>query len=497
MNTRTRFAVVCAVVLLATTASHSQDLPSYSLTLEGPASYSGCSAEVDISSKYTAFVTESDNPDPDNKGGAQGWSISVASVGITIDEITDEGTDAAAKFAGGFVQAGTTDRAGEGSECDGLNGAVQAYVLSFTMPITLDPNATSSIAVLICSGTAVVPDVPSEVASLFFADGCQGPGQPVGNAVTWDGATVNPEKGSLSIEVGGHGDCHGDGPLSLVFANAESPDPDASPVLDVLTNEQGFEGTSQLVASIRSDLPGTGVQGWSLSSAASGGDVAIVGVTTEGTDGAGRFAGGFDATELSTRSGEGSECDGLLGAVSAVVLSFTMPITLDPVGEESVLILELEPTIAIEVPEGENPQIISGTVSFVDGCQGAGQPVSNVATVDGETRDFVFLPSVDVSFITPPPPPLLGPYVLCDANSDALVNLADAVWVVNALVRGGDPFACLIAADCNTDDLVDLSDAITIAHGLFGLGSLPPLVCDTFDAAEFPDNLGCDSATCE
>ena len=274
----------------------------------------------------------------------------------------------------------------------------------------------------------------------------------------------------------------------------------ASPVLDVLTNEQGFEGTSQLVASIRSDLPGTGVQGWSLSSAASGGDVAIVGVTTEGTDGAGRFAGGFDATELSTRSGEGSECDGLLGAVSAVVLSFTMPITLDPVGEESVLILDVEATVASTEPEGEDPTVVSGTISFVDGCQGAGQPVSSVATVDGETREFGCRQSVDVNFITTPVLGV-GPFTPCDANNDGDINLADAVYLINTLIRGGDPLACFAAGDCNGDLMTDISDAVSVAHGLFGLGTLPGTSCITIEATEeveIPDGFDCeDTSNCD
>lgn len=60
-----------------------------------------------------------------------------------------------------------------------------------------------------------------------------------------------------------------------------------------------------------------------------------------------------------------------------------------------------------------------------------------------------------------------------DPNSDGRTNLADAVFELNFLFRGGPAPTCMNAADANNDGRVDLSDAIWTVNYLF-LGGLPP-----------------------
>ena len=70
-----------------------------------------------------------------------------------------------------------------------------------------------------------------------------------------------------------------------------------------------------------------------------------------------------------------------------------------------------------------------------------------------------------------------GPFVRGDANGDAKVNLADAVWCVNELVRKGPRTGCLRAADINADGYYDLSDVVYLIEWGFRGG---PTIPDPF-----------------
>ena len=129
-----------------------------------------------------------------------------------------------------------------------------------------------------------------------------------------------------------------------------------------------------------------GAQGWSISLAAEG-CVAITGITTDGTAAADVSQGGlrntgFEKSETTTEAGAGSPCDGLEGAVSAVVLSFVQPITLPSDSVNEIAKVAVEATIPAEGG--------AGTVSYADGCKGAGQPVENTVTWNGQTVDPSF-----------------------------------------------------------------------------------------------------------
>lgn len=119
-----------------------------------------------------------------------------------------------------------------------------------------------------------------------------------------------------------------------------------------------------------------GAQGWSVSVAVEGW-TSVDSATIDGTAGAetddgGLRDGGFEKTEVVA---EGA------GAVSAIVLAFTEPVTLPPSG--------VQPILALSVT-GDVPAIEDGAqayrVFYQDGLQGSGQPVDNKVTYDGETR---------------------------------------------------------------------------------------------------------------
>jgi hypothetical protein len=67
-------------------------------------------------------------------------------------------------------------------------------------------------------------------------------------------------------------------------------------------------------------------------------------------------------------------------------------------------------------------------------------------------------------------------YTCGDANSDGLVNVSDAVWIINHVFIGGDPPNPLAAGEVNCDSSVNVSDAVWIVNNVFIGGNQP---CDT------------------
>ena len=363
--------------------------------------------------------------------GAQGWSISVAAEGAVINSITTDGTVGADVAQGGmrsvgFEKSETTIRSGVtpggGNGCEGLDGAVSAVVLSFVNPITLDPNGSETIAIINVSANFPGAEGESSTATILFADGCRGAGQPVRNAVTLNAQTIIPSLGScvvtLSVpeppseDCGAVGDEDGNG-LADCLDPACDPCPAGESSFDLagcsdVTGEAGTAYSQEVEATLTTDQPGDGAQGWSISIAADG--TTISAITTDGTVGAdvangGLRSVGFEKSETTDRDGDtnrGNDCGGLNGAVSAVVLSFTTPVTLPGVGTAAIAVL----TVTGDLPADEET-CSTGTLAFANGCRGVGQPVVNAMTLGGETI-YPTLSSCSFqacSEAAPPPPP--------------------------------------------------------------------------------------------
>ncbi|MGE4614468.1 MAG: hypothetical protein AAEJ46_09040, partial [Planctomycetota bacterium] len=69
--------------------------------------------------------------------------------------------------------------------------------------------------------------------------------------------------------------------------------------------------------------------------------------------------------------------------------------------------------------------------------------------------------------------PVVGGFVRADVNDDALINLADAITVLDALFLGG-VINCMDAADTNDDELANIADGVFLLAYLFSGGSAPP-----------------------
>ena len=489
---------VCLCVLLASGLSGLSDAQEFDLSFRGPDSAPEGAGGTSCEFSVTGVMTPSGLAAED--AGAQGWSLSITSDGAAITDITTAGTasadvndDPPGLRNTGFGVSETTSGARAGSGCEGSDGAVSAIVLSFVMPITLPSDGPSDVVVVSLSGVFAEEAGAVVDTSVFFTDGCQGSGQPVDNRVTHGGNTVIPTLGSLTVSC-----------VTRVIPACEqlANPPSNSIILGIQANSGGpliftcpegdgagddDVGAAEIVSSdpsvsafgaIVSTEAGTGVQGWSLSVGLSG-DGNLLGATTDGTSAADANDGGlrntgFEVSELvdpglepssGPLAGAGPQGQ---GAVSAVVLSFTMPITLEPSSTETVLGLSVEPSFAPGGGAGDDDGAVVSEIVWKDGLQGSGQPVNNVATVGGNTVQFLACQDVKIKFVEP------AGLIRCDPNVDGKSDIADAVFIVNELFRGGPAASCPDASDCNDDGSVDLSDATyNVAYRFVG-GAPPP-----------------------
>ncbi len=64
-------------------------------------------------------------------------------------------------------------------------------------------------------------------------------------------------------------------------------------------------------------------------------------------------------------------------------------------------------------------------------------------------------------------------FVCGDANGDAVVNVADAVYVVSFVFKNGPPPSIFAAADCNADSAINVADAVYTVNFIFKSGPMP------------------------
>ena len=95
------------------------------------------------------------------------------------------------------------------------------------------------------------------------------------------------------------------------------------------------------------------------------------------------------------------------------------------------------------------------------------------------------------------PPPTGTEFLRGDGNDDGGVNIADAVYLLNALFVPGSPqTSCTDTQDTNDDGGVNIADAVFVLNALFVPGSPPlpdpgPSTCgvdptdDTLDCASY------------
>jgi hypothetical protein len=64
-------------------------------------------------------------------------------------------------------------------------------------------------------------------------------------------------------------------------------------------------------------------------------------------------------------------------------------------------------------------------------------------------------------------------FVVGDVNNDQLIDVGDAIHLLNFLFKQGPPPHLIVAADCNCDNIIDLGDVVLILNYLFKQGQVP------------------------
>jgi len=396
---------------------------------------------------------------PDDEG-AQAWSLSIQAVGLRVLSATTLGTVAAE--ISDFPLPGLRDGGFENTQVvgqSGGDGVVSAVILSLEKDVVLPHSHPQRVLAIEVEADPLLPGEPCRSAFLRFVDGVQGSGQPVDNKVVLEGQTLRPEAHDFEVLI--------------------CPEGDLSYRIGGLTDTRVAPGAAsvQLHPDVFLSANVGGVQGWSLS-VESRGECELIDVTTAGTIGAdvstdpsGLRNSGFEKTEIVDPLANG----GREGVVSAVVLSFSLPLTV-PAGEHRVLRMTLD----CETAERDEGDLVRHALFFPSNyatppesgqLAGAGQPVKTAMTFDGNTVEPSF-ENADLFVLVSTPH--VGSFIRCDANADGRFDLSDAVWIVNELFRGGSPTLCRDAGDCNGDTLLDLSDTVFSVSYLFLRGSTPP-----------------------
>jgi hypothetical protein len=463
----------------------------FTLGFQGGASFSGAAG----SKRTEPYFATLKHAGAGNN--AQGWSYGVSPEGSAlILTLTIEGTDAKALFSGGFNKTEIVDPAKNA----GKTGGVSAVVLSLTEGTVLPQNTTSTIGKMDVELT--INDAGDD-AKLLYVNGLKGSGQAVQTVITQDGDSVNAVLAPLTIVLTPIQSCCG-APVIVGFSDAVirggskedarlvglGENCNATGGTMKVESALGEFGEQKVYANISSNLVDpNGVQGWSFGIEVTGA-ADILGVTTAGSaadkvENGGLWSGGFNKTEIIDPAKNG----GARGGVSGVVLSLTEGTVLPFVGTESVLCFNLKSSVA----QGE--EATTARLAFKDGLRGAGQPVTNVVTVGGDSKAACNFGTADVTvgFIKSQGP-VLAPFIRGNANDDAKVDIADAIWIINQLFRSGPAKPCQDAADVNDDGVLDASDAVSLIDYLFRAAAAPSAPFPACGTDPTADELVCEVA---
>ena len=450
-----RLSLISGIGLLALRQGAAQ---SFSLGFERGQSPNQtlCVLEDVVIDRVYSTLTGAANPD-----GAQAWSIGVRAPGHRVIGISLDGTAAAPAFEGGFVHNEVLT--GEGNE-----GAVSIVWLSLSGRFTLPTSANSQrIAAFDVEAKGLKR---GDVGRIEYIDGLRSAAGQVTNSVTARGQGFLPTlaPGSLFVTP----------PVSVGFA------------LSDINSDRLWEGmlggaTGGAVVEVPVDPDGTarthvfptfvhqpvgdgkgGVQGYSISVAFHGDDVDIESVTEQVATVKELFNGGFRRTEIV----DPAKNNGGRGFVSSMLYTFTQ---VEEAYEGTFSMVDLTLTA---MPRAHCGGECLAKLSYVDRLRGSGQPVENNFTIAGTTvrpcnpsTNVLTLRFVD----------LRQPFVRGEADGDSRLDLSDAIFLIDALLRGGPRSGCIDAEDANDDGRVNIADAVYLIHFLFYTGEPPP--------APFPD----------
>jgi len=153
------------------------------------------------------------------------------------------------------------------------------------------------------------------------------------------------------------------------------------------------------------------------------------------------------------------------GCFSAgIVMEFEEPYDM------SHVLQALEPAAVLDLTVSTIPESWLGVedpaeLQFaLDSC--STPPVAAVVVVNGESKpianpDFVMIQRIE--------PITRIPFVRGDANADGLINIADGIYTINWLFRGGPEPPCKDAADVDDNNAHEVTDVIMLISYLFNV----------------------------
>jgi hypothetical protein len=360
------------------------------------------------------------------------------------------------------------------------DGMVSSAVLDQDHTSLLLPGSTGVLLLGSYHGTFPAKDTTVQTR-LRLVDGLSGPAGPVTTGVmAWNGTADVPQQPGREN-------------LIVLLSGFEY-----SVTFDVsLVTDGGIEGvdgesvksfvrpgahpTYPVRVALDSKLPTSatsGAQGWSLAIAHDPLVFTVDSITTAGTDAGTLMNGGFEKHEL-VNNGSGT------GVLSAVVLSFSQPVSLQPRGRAYLLKNAYRLTGDTSVLGAQ----ITTELQFQDKLQGQGQPVNNVITYLGESNRPLVRKGINFELEVGDPP--RQAFLRSDTNNDGRLNIADPVWLVSELFFRGPPTQCAYAADANADGVKDVSDVAFLVRYHFLGGRAPPTPFPVCGVLEDEDPVRC------
>jgi len=389
--------------------------------------------------------------------GLQGWSFGVrhdpARLSLETAEQSDEA--AAARVEPSFEVTRIIEDEG-GTRVGYIQGVVLSFIAPAEVPLSeFFPFANSTYTVLDCAD-----DDPVRVQTeIRVTNDLAAPGSPpVDLNFTVEGIAVVPDKIT-------------NGDLTIICEEIEEKDglvldfgPDDPECRVVANGDPASTLDIQVLLSNGGERPRYDVQGWSYGVAIDFGMLTAVEVAP-GADAA-ALKGGEGPAFVTYNLDDANEDGSVTGVTAGAVIELDEPGTaVLPVAEGNTVHIDtITVRAAIVVPEGETR---TTDLSYVDQTLGGDRPLEIIFVVDNESIVPTFDATKTVTLVGGDAPEG-ATYLRGDANSDLRVDIADGVWIISALFRGGEMTSCLPAANANADTTkeggtrVDISDALYI-----------------------------------
>ena len=462
-------ALVVSCLLLAAGTLTAQDGKDWDIDLKSTSRTNGPGDSFTATVGLTA-----------RRAGVQGWSYGVkhdTSV-LTIQSVTSAGTDVPSVFKNGFNQTTLIEEEDSKTKTKTNVGFIQAIVLSLSEKAEVPVSAFFSMAEAkyVVSKDACNGKSGDFKTKIEFTEELGVPGSPpVDLNITVDGKSLVPADVSgeeITVK------CAGVTPGGFVLEFDDSKN-------TLTANKSSTYDLKVLLKNSAKDEQD--VQGWSYGVKF---DAALVmAVSGEpGKDAKALNKGDgpeFTSYSLDEKSQDGKERGVTVGAVIEIDEPGTEVLTLKSGQSKHIDTIKLRSNITI--PEGGQSK--TATIGFSDKL-GGDRPLEVLIVVEGEgiVPDF----GDTLALTLQGGEGGAGPrFIRGDANSDARVDIADGIWLINDLFYSGPETRCQGAADSNDDDRVDLADAMYIFNWQLQPGRSPGNLAPP-PPAPFP-NCGTDS----